>query len=596
MRNTFKTLAGFALVPAMSFAVAQSYPAFAQTYSPVTDALLMDPPDEEWILWRGNLSNHGYSNLDQVNTDNVADLRLEWAWAMPAGGLQEMAPLVHDGIMFLGINQSIVQALDATTGDLIWEYTPILPEFTGGYHERQASRQKNTIALYEDKVYLATADAKLVALDALTGQVVWEVQVHDWEKGYSYTAGPLVVAGKVFLGVSGCSMTLTAGGCYITAHDAESGEELWRLNTLDDPNNPEFEASWGGLPTENRWGATPWTTGSYDPELNMLFWGTGMPIPYPEIIRGTNGGDVLYTNSTLAIDADTGEIVWYYQHLPRDEWDLDSPFERVLVETAIAPNADEVAFMSENVTPGEERSVVVTVPGKYGTTYVLDRETGELLWARHTAYQNVIAGFEPDGSVITNAELIATSLDETHMVCGGRSLGKLWMAGSYSPPTDTFYVPISESCRELTPEVVEFAPGSSVGSQNSGPAEFAPGEDTVGRIYAINVGTGELEWVIKQQANFSSSVLATAGGLLFAGDGNRVVYAIDQESGDVLWDTRLNTTIAGHPMTYEVDGRQYVAIATGPNAQTNGSLNVMVDVSFVPGGNSLFVFALPEQN
>lgn len=591
----WKSLLGRAAVMTTALTVAGAM-ALAQPaqYTPVTEDMLQNPPAEEWLLWRGNLANHGHSALDQINTENVSDLRLAWSWALPAGGLNEMAPLVHDGIMFLGTNESIVQALDARTGDLIWEYVHEMPEFVGGYHDRQQSRQKNTIALYEDKVYLATADSRLIALDATSGQVVFDVQVLEWEKGYSYTSGPLVVDGKVFLGTSGCSITGTAGACYITAHDAQSGEELWRINTLHNPDDPVVEESWAGLPVENRWGGSPWITGAYDPELDMLFWGVGMPIPYPEIIRGTVGGDVLYTNSTLAIDADTGEIVWYYQHLPRDDWDLDSPFERVLVETAIAPNADEVSYMSPNVTPGEERRVVVTVPGKYGTMFVLDRETGELLWARDTSYQNVIAGYTDEGKVIPNEELIATSLDQTVFVCGGRSLGKLWMAGSYSPTTNTFFVPVSESCVELTPRVQEFNPGESVGSQRSGPLQYSPGQDTVGRVWAVDVTTGELKWVLRQEANFSSSTLSTAGGVVFVGDGGRVFMALDQETGDVLWSTKLNTTVSGHPITYMVDGKQYVAVSTGPNAQTNGARHLMPNVSFTAGGNSLFVFELPS--
>ena len=563
-----------------------------ENYEPVTDAEVLNPDPEDWIQWRRTVDNWGYSPLDQINRENVADIRMSWSWAMPVGGLQEVAPLVRDGVMFLGLNQGIVQALDATTGDLIWEYRHPLPEFAGGYHARQADRQKNTIMLYEDKVYLTTPDAKIVALQADSGQVVWDVQVHDWEVGYSYTAGPLVLNGKVFTGVSGCSMTGTAGGCYITAHDAESGEELWRLNTQYDPNNPELEETWGGLPLENRWGLTPWTTGSYDAETNMLFWGTGMPIPYPEIIRGTNGGSVGYSNSTLAIDADTGEVVWHYQHLPRDDWDLDSPFERLVLETAIAPNADEVDWLNPNITPGDEHRIVLTVPGKYGTAFAHDLETGEPLWIRHTAHQNVISGFTEDGKVITNEELIAQNMDDSFMVCGGRGLGKLWMAGAYSPNSNTFFVPVAESCRELTPRVVEFRPGESVGSQSQGPAQPAPGEDTVGRLYAINASTGEMEWEIKQGPNFSSSVLTTGGGLVIAGDGGRVVRAFDEDTGEELWSTRLNTTVAGHPMTYMVDGKQYIAVPTGPNAQTNGSTDLF-DETFVAAGNSLFVFELP---
>jgi alcohol dehydrogenase (cytochrome c) len=579
-----------ALVPLFgSTAIAQ-----ISDYKPVTNDEVLNPPAEDWLMWRGTLDNQGYSALDQINRDNVGDLRLAWAWPMPITGLQEIAPLVRDGVMFLGENRNVVQALDAVTGDLIWEYRHMLPTFEGGYHDRQADRQKNTIVLYEDRVILTTADAKIVSLDAATGQVVWEVQVNDWEKGYSYTAGPLVVNGMIFSATSGCSMTGTAGGCYITGHDFDTGEEMWRINTLDDPNNPAVGESWAGLPVENRWGGSPWITGSYDPELNLLFWGVGMPIPYPEIIRGSVGGDTLYTNSTLAINADTGEIVWYYQHLPRDDWDLDSPFERVLVDTAVAPNADDVDWMSDSVEPGREYKVVVSVPGKYGTAFVLDRETGEPLWIRDTVYQNVISGYTEDGRVITNIDLISTTLDDSNFVCGGRNIGKLWQAGSYSPLTNAFYVPISESCTTLTPRVQEFLPGESVGAQAGSGAQFAPGSSEAGHVYAIDVATGDFLWVHQQREHMTSSTLTTGGGLVFSGDAARRVRAHDQDTGEVLWETRLNSTIGGHPMTYMVDGVQYVVIPTGTVTQAGGGTNraLYPETPVVSGGNSIFVFRL----
>lgn len=567
-------------------------------YSAVTNEQVLNPPAGDWLMWRRTIDNHAFSPLDQINRDNVNDLRLAWAWPMPVTGLQEVAPLVRDGIMFLGGNRNYVQALDGKTGDLLWEYRHQLPSFEGGYHDRQADRQRNTIALYDDAVVLTTADAKIVVLEAATGQVRWEVQVNDWEKGYSFTAGPLVVNGMIFSATSGCSMTGTAGGCYITAHDFESGEEMWRINTLTDPNNPEVDASWAGLPLENRWGGSPWITGSYDPELNMLFWGVGMPIPYPEIIRGSVGGDTLYTNSTLAIDADSGEIVWYYQHLPRDDWDLDSPFERVLVDTAVAPSANEVDWMNDSVVPGQEYKVVFSVPGKNGTAFALDRETGDPLWIRDTVYQNVIAGYTDEGRVLPNVDLISTALDDGNFICGGRNIGKLWQAGSYSPITNAFYVTIGESCTTLTPRVQEFLPGESVGAQSGTGAEFAPGADMAGHLFAIDVGTGEFLWVHEQRMHFTSSTLATGGGLVFSGDGDRRVRAHDQETGEVLWETRLNSSIGGYPMSYMVDGEQYIVIPTGTVTQAGGGTNAALypESTVVTGGNSIFVFKLGSSN
>lgn len=563
-----------------------------ENYRPVTDQETLSPAPEDWLMWRRTVDNQAFSPLDSINTKNVGDLQMKWSWRLPVDGLQEAAPLVRDGVMFLGLNQGIVQALDAVTGDLLWEYRQKLPEFTGGYHGAQANRQRNNIVLYKDKVILTTPDSKLVALDAATGKMAWEHQVLDWEKGYSFTAGPLAVDGKIFTGTSGCSIAGTAGGCFITAHDADTGKELWRLNTI---GGPEVDGTWGGLAPENRWGGSPWITGSYDPKRKMLYWGVGMPLPYPAVLRGSADGAALYTNSTLAIDAETGKVKWHYQHLPQDDWDLDSPFERVLVESEIAPAKDQVSYMSKNVKPGQKYDVVVSVPGKYGTVFVLDRDSGELLWARDTAYQNVIKGFTAEGKAITNSELFAKKIGETVTVCGGRDLGKLWMAGAYSPMTNAFYVPVSESCKDLTPQVIEVRTGESVGAQASGKAHFAPGEDSVGRVYAVDVKTGKLLWVQKQKPIFSSSVMTTGGGLLFTGDSMREFAAYDQKDGKKLWDVKLNTTIGGHPTTYSVNGKQYVAVVTGANAQTPVAASLSPELkNVVNGGNSLFVFALPD--
>ena len=573
----FRILAAVLVFGAIASGLAQQQ---ERTYEPVTDEMLLNPDPAEWLNWRGTLDLHGYSELDQINRETVGDLELAWAFPMPTGGMQEISPLVHDGIMYWASNDNIVQAVDAATGELIWEYRHVLPEFEGGYHNYQRMRQKNSVALYDDSVILSTVDAKLMSLDALTGQVEWEVQVHDWEAGYSYTAGPVVYDGVIYAGISGCSMTGTAGGCYITAHDVETGEEIWRVNTLADPQNEEVDASWNGLPVESRWGATPWTTGSVDPELGLTYWGTGMPIPYPEIIRGSGDGDALYTNSTLALDMETGEIAWYFQHLPRDNWDLDSPFERVLIDTEI---------------DGEERSLLVTIPGKSSIAFALDRETGEFIWARDTIYQNVVTEIDPEtGEVTLNEELIPTEVGQEVMVCPSLSGGKLWQAVSYSPLTNAMYAPLAETCNTVSPSPSEFLPGEAVGATSIGPRVLPPNQEEAGAIFAIDVTTGEHLWVHRQRPIFSGSVLTTAGGLLFAGDAARFLKAFDQETGEVLWETRLNSPIGGYMMTYEIDGEQYLAVPTGEVAQASSAASLFPEFPLVSGSNSLFVFKLPN--
>ncbi|MFA5580566.1 MAG: PQQ-binding-like beta-propeller repeat protein [Paracoccaceae bacterium] len=576
-RTSFLALAAGASLLGTS-ALAQA----TREYTPVTDEMILNPPAEDWLMWRGTVDNHGYSQLDILNKDNVGDLELAWAWPMADLGLQETAALVHDGILFLQTNNSIVQALDAVTGDLIWEYRHPLPEIssTWGYQIYQSRRQKNSIALYDDKVYLTTVDAKIVALNAVDGKVAWERQVNDYSKGYSYTVGPLVVNGKIIAATSGCSITGTAGACYITGHDAENGEELWRFNTIDDPNNPLVDASWGDVPPENRWGGTPWATGSYDPRTNLTFWGIGMPAPYAELVRGSGDGDALYTNSTLALDADTGELKWYYQHLPRDNWDLDSPFERVLIDQEI---------------DGEMHHMLVTVAGKNGIAFALDRDTGEYLWSMDTIYQNSVTHIDDDGTVHINEELVPTAIGQQVMICPSVSGGKLWQAASYSPKTEQFYVPLTEACNNVTAIQAEFTAGNATGSMTFGPRVLPEGITEAGLLQSIGISpdTPEDAWKHRQRTSMTSTVLATAGGLVFAGDAGRYIKAFDDESGEVLWEQRLNAPVGGAPTTYAIDGVQYLVVPTGYSAAAASSASMFPEVPLPSGaGNSIFVYKI----
>ena len=262
-----------------------------QELKPVTDEMLQKPDPKDWLMRRGNYGAWGYSALDQIRAGNVAALKLAWAWNMEPG-YQEEAPLVHDGIIFLGNPHNVVQALDGRTGDLLWQYRRELPKIEGGYHNDLFDRARGTIALYADKVFLTTADAHVLALDARTGKVAWDTTVADYRKGYTFTSGPMVAKGKVIAGISGCTNPDTSGGCFIVALDANTGTQLWRTSTIAQPGLPGDE-SWNGLPLEKRNGGSVWTTGSYDPSLNLLFWGTGGPIPHTELVRGTRDGAVL---------------------------------------------------------------------------------------------------------------------------------------------------------------------------------------------------------------------------------------------------------------------------------------------------------------
>lgn len=575
------------LVASMAL-VALSAPVLAQgvrkDYTPVTPEMLANPPAEDWLMYRGNYNNQGYSQLDMINKDTVGDLQLAWAWPMAEAGIQETAPLVHDGVMFLQTNNNIVEAIDAKTGDLIWQYRHVLPEIPASwsYQANQARRQKNSIALYEDKVILTTVDAKIVVLNAADGKVAWEKQVLDYNLGYSYTVGPLIADGKIISAISGCSIAGTAGGCYIFAHDVNTGDEVWRFNTIDDPDNQAQQDSWGGVPVENRWGGTPWTTGAYDPETNTTFWGVGMPGPYAELIRGSGDGSVLYTNSTLALDVGTGKLKWYYQHLPRDNWDLDSPFERILVDQEI---------------DGVMHKMLVSVPGKNGIAFGLDRETGKYLWSKDTIVQNVVTGIDADGTVNTNEDLIFSALNEEFLVCPSVSGGKLWQAGAYSPLTKAYFVPLTEACNTVSPTQTEFTAGNAVGSVKFGPRVLPEGITEAGLMQALDINPtqGESKWQYRSRPSPTSSVLATAGGLVFGGDAAREFKAWDQETGEVVWSQRLNAPIGGYPMTYAIDGEQYLVVPTGYSNSASSISSAFPEIPLPTGaGNSIFVFKLPK--
>ncbi|KFI33477.1 pyrrolo-quinoline quinone [Haematobacter missouriensis] len=576
------------LLAATTALVALSGAAFAQNvrenYKPVTEEMLANPPEGEWLMWRGDRFNSGYSKLKQINKETVAKLQLAWAWPMAEAGIQETVPLIHDGVMFLQTNNNIVEALDAKTGDLIWTYRHVLAEIPASwsYQANQARRQKNSIALAGDKVVLTTADAKIVVLNAADGKVVWEKQVLDYQKGYSYTVGPIIVKDKIISAISGCSIAGTAGGCFIMAHNLNTGEELWRFNTIDDPDNPKQQESWGPVPAENRWGGTPWATGSYDERTNTTFWGIGMPGPYSELVRGSGDGSVLYTNSTLALDADTGKLKWYFQHLPRDNWDLDSPFERILVDQ----EAD-----------GKTSHMLISVPGKNGIAFALDRDTGKYLWSKETVKQNAVSKIDADGTVHINTDLVSSAIGESKLVCTSVSGGKLWMAGAYSPDTKAFFVPLTEACNTVTPTQSEFTAGNAVGSVKFGPRVLPEGITEAGLLQALDINPkqGESKWQARERPSMTSSVLATAGGLVFGGDAARYISAWDQETGKVLWRQRLNAPIGGSPVTYEIDGEQYLVVPTGYSNAASSISSAFPETPLPTGsGNSIFVYKLPK--
>jgi len=552
----------------------------ARKLTPVTDAMLQKPDPNDWLMWRRTLDGFGYSPLNQINRNNVAQLRMVWTHGLGAGSSHEGTPLVHDGVMFVPNPGDYIQAYDVKTGDMIWEYQRELA---------QANRRttNRTVAMYANLIIDETSDNHLVAVDAETGKVVWDTEVLDPKKPANASAGPIVVNGKVISGRQ-CQPGAGRDGCIITAHDAKTGKELWRTYTIPGPGEPGDE-TWGGVPMDQRWHVGNWMVPSFDPELNMIYVGTSVTIPAPKFILGGNDKKHLYHDSTLALNADTGKIVWYYQHII-DNWDLDHPFERMLVDTAVAPNAREVAWINPRIKPGERRKVITGIPGKTGIVYTLDRQTGEFLWARPTVFQNVIKTIDGvTGAVTDDPERLFSRINQTIFVCPGSNGGKNWPAGAYSPATNTMYFPLQNLCMNATTTTDQRDPSKVYGLTMN--QALAPGTNNVGTVWAISAETGQTVWKHEQRAG-TMSLVATGGGLVFGGDVNGRFRAFDDKTGKVLWETNLGSPVSGYPVTFATGGKQYVAVTAGPSLASGTDLRLTPELK--PGNAAnVYVFALP---
>ena len=566
-------------------------------FTPVTDAMLADPSPDDWLMWRRTLDGWGYSPLNQITRDNVGSLSLAWTRALRTGSM-EGTPLAYDGVIYMPNSSDAIQAIDAVTGDLKWEYLRDLPDdvydFVGGN-----ARNNRNIAIYDRFIVNTSDDDYAFALDATTGELAWETQIFDYRvTPAGHSSGPIVADGKMISGRS-CRPAGGPESCVIVAHDARTGEELWRRRTVPAPGEPGDE-TWGGVPFEQRIHVGTWMPPSYDPDLRLIYQGTSVTSPAPKFLLGGIDNKHLYHNSTLALDVDTGEIRWYYQHL-NDHWDLDHPFERMLVDTAVTPDSSAVSWINPNLRPGEVRKVMTGIPGKTGVVYTLDRVTGEFLWATPTVPQNVISSIDgATGAVTENSEVVFSGLGQEVLACPTWAGGKDWEAGAYSPLTNTMYFPLRNTCaRMLSTENPRGERELALTEGGQRPLaiyalaarhQIAPGTEQLGSIHAISVETGETAWLFEQRAA-TQSLVTTGGGLIFGGDANGRFRAFDQETGDVLWEINLGSPVTGYPVSFAVDERQYVAVATG----TGAGINLRMTPELRPSrGNNLFVFALPE--
>ena len=537
--------------------------------TPVTDAMLADPPASEWLMWRRTYDGWGYSPLDQINRGNVQGLRTAWAWSLPTGTM-EGGPLEHDGVLFVQSYGDGVDALNAVNGDLLWTFRRPLAKGVTPYFKRM-------MAISGEKLLLATSDKHLIALDVHTGKPVWDVAVAG---DGTYTSGPMALRGKAIIGASNC----VTSRCSITAHDLETGKELWRFYTVAAPGEPGGD-TWNGLSVDWRFGGSSWTSGAYDPKLNLLYWGVGQPYPWNAYVRGTSPlkagekNSALYTDNTLALDPDSGKLVWNFDHLANDSWDMDYVFERVLLDLPVG---------------GSTRKVAVT-SGKMAILEGLDAQSGKFLFAKDLGIQNIVKSIDPvTGAKTINPAVIAKP-DQTITICPHPGGGRSVPATAYDPQTGLLYVPLQEHCSDMTSSPRD--PG-----EKTAPSHFTlklkPGSDgQVGRLDAVDLKTRQVAWSHRARAPQSTAALPTAGGLVFEGDLDRWFKAYDARTGEELWRVRLNDIPNAAPITYAVNGRQYVAVTTGSGSPyTRTWTGLVPDVRYAnPGSAQVWVFELPER-
>jgi PQQ-dependent dehydrogenase (methanol/ethanol family) len=582
------------LVPALLFVLVAfarpAIPVAAQSgaFVPVTDAMLANPDPSDWLQLSRTYDEHRFSPLNQINKNNVAQLRMAWSRGLPAG-VQESTPIVYRGVMYVIAPGASVQAIDATNGDLIWEYERRYPQNVVA----RAARGKS-LGIYEDMVYFGAPDGFLVALDARTGKLRWETKVDNGQ----ITAGGLLVAdGKVI-----SNRTCQQGKrefCFIAAHDAKTGKEVWKFYTTAATGEPGGD-TWGKIPVEQR-AAGPWgLPGSYDPVRKILYWGVANPNPYTRFKRygsydanSITSPSELYANSTVALNVETGKLVWYFQELPSDDWDADHNHERVLVHTRVNPDPRFVKWINPDINRQTEQDVVITV-AEGGGMFAVSQTTGQFLWARPFPFDdphvNMSVSDVKTGRTRANPETLFKRDGETITGCYHNTRG-LWQI-AYHPGTNSIYVPFHDQCLSMQADnsaTSGYGPRNGILRPGSDPQKYMG-------MAKIDVATGEMQVIYSQPQPTNGSALTTAGDLVFFGDLNRRFRALDTNTGKVLWESVVGGMIINSTITYSVNGKQYVMVFTGgAQSATSGPLE-LVGKSMPPaviGHNAIYVFSLP---
>lgn len=529
------------------------FPGTVQNYSPVTDALLLNPPPNDWLMHYQNYAGWSHSPLKQLTPKNVQNLQLRWVWSLEDGERQQITPLVHDGVMFLSTAISNkVQALNAATGDLIWEHN------LGPRLENQINATARTMVLTGTQVIYPATDNTIYALDARTGAINWKFKLSDYPRD---KVGSLMMAdGKLVVGLGMCDDPSPADRCFIAAYDPKDGRQIWKFSTVAYTGEPGGD-TWGSMKDGERSGADAWIAGTYDPKLRLVYFGTG------QAKAGRHGiGDKLFSMATIALDIDTGKLKWYHQPAPDEGLDLDEAYEKILVDN------------------GEQKLLLTA--GKKGILWKLDRTNGKFLDYVPTVFQNVFTHIDRNtGRGTYRPDILNPVPGSLRPICPAQAGGHNWQAGSYVPDQDMILFPLAQICV------------TSMQGDLSGNFESPGSDGNMGRLSAYRVKDLKPLWTMQQRAPFLTSSMTTAGGVGFVGDWDRTFRAFDTKTGKTLWKTRLGTTAQGFPTTFSVNGEQFVAVPTGyfggsPQNRPNSML------AFERGrplfGHAVYVFALPK--
>jgi alcohol dehydrogenase (cytochrome c) len=544
----------------------------ASSMRDVTDARLQNPEPENWLMFRRTYNGWGYSPLKDINTRNVDNLKVAWTLSTGVTEGHQSPPIVNDGIMYITTPLNLVYAIDATNGNVIWQYRQQLPFDLSLMHPTNRG-----VALYGDKVFMATSDARMVALNARTGAVVWEKQIEDYHTGYYITMAPLAAKGKVMVGVSGGERGIRG---FITALDVNTGDEVWKTYTIPAPGEPGSETWPEGMYEHG--GGSVWVTGNFDPDKNLTYWGTGNAGPW---IGDARPGDNLFANSVLALDVDTGQMKGYHQYHWNDSWDWDEVSTPMLID----------------VTRNGVTFPALVHPGRNGYLWTLKREDdGSITYVdgKPFVYQNVFKSLDPVTGRPEYNEGTKPGLGVDGTYCPSLSGGKNWTPAAYSPDTRLVYIPANDNyCTTMGGQPVEYRAGQNYTGNTAIQASLLPGTDYIGEVQAWDMEKGEKVWSQKFDMANWGPIMATGGNLIFSGGtADRYFRAFDARDGKILWQERLNSGITGVPTTYEVNGKQYIAIQSGWGVDASRMQRAIDGIkgkeTIVPQGGVLWVFAL----